>query len=135
MQKMFHGKSVTITKVQLVAETQIVTTDVNVVDVNVTTKSKTIEKHVFKDREPRKAINVVNWKREEWLKKSTVETIPLIQKTQIQTEGPSTSMEGWNTTWPNMPNTTSMEAHKSQEVVNSQEILITVEEIFLDISK
>jgi hypothetical protein len=39
MQKMFHGKSMTITEVQLV-ETQIVTTDVNVVDVNVTTISK-----------------------------------------------------------------------------------------------
>jgi hypothetical protein len=28
---------------------------VNVVDVNVTTRSKVIEKHVFKNREPRKA--------------------------------------------------------------------------------
>jgi hypothetical protein len=44
-------------------------------------------------------------------------------------------MEGWNTTWPGMPNTTSMEAHKSQEVINSKENLIIVEEMFLDISK
>jgi hypothetical protein len=44
-------------------------------------------------------------------------------------------MEGWNTTWPNMPNTTPVEAYKSQEVVNSQEKLITIEEIFLNISK
>jgi hypothetical protein len=44
-------------------------------------------------------------------------------------------MEGWNTTWPNMPNTTCMEAQKSQEVMNSQEKLITIEEIFLDIGK
>jgi hypothetical protein len=43
IQKMFHGKYVVITKVQLVAETQIVTTDVNVVDVNVTTRSKVTE--------------------------------------------------------------------------------------------
>jgi hypothetical protein len=35
MQKMFHGKSVVIAEVQFVVETQIVTTDVNVVDVNV----------------------------------------------------------------------------------------------------
>ncbi len=37
-----------------------------------------------------------------------VETIQQIQKTQIHTEGPSTSMEGWNTTWPSMPNITPM---------------------------
>jgi len=43
MQKMFHGKSVTVVEVQLVAKTQIVIVDVNVVDVNVTTRSKVIE--------------------------------------------------------------------------------------------
>ncbi len=37
---MFHGKFMIILKVQLVAETQIVITNVNVVDVNVTTRSK-----------------------------------------------------------------------------------------------
>jgi len=41
MQKMFHG---TITKVRLVTETKIVITNVNVVDVNVTTRSKTTKK-------------------------------------------------------------------------------------------
>jgi hypothetical protein len=40
---MFHGKFVTITKVQPVAKAQIVTIDVNVVDVNVTTRSKATE--------------------------------------------------------------------------------------------
>jgi hypothetical protein len=34
-----------------------------------------------------------------------------------------------------MPNATFVEAHKSQEVVNSQEKLIIVKEIFVDISK
>ncbi len=38
---------------------QIVTTDVNVVDVNVTT-SKTIKKQVFKDREPRKVKSIAD---------------------------------------------------------------------------
>jgi hypothetical protein len=47
----------TITKVQLVVETQTVIVDVNVVDVNVTTRSKVTEEQVFKDREPRKAKN------------------------------------------------------------------------------
>ncbi len=59
-----------------------------------------------------------------------VEIIQQIQKTQTQTEGPSTSMEGWNTTWPKMPNTTPVDAQKSQEVMNSQGKLIIVKEIF-----
>ncbi len=33
-------------------------------------------------------------------------------------------MEGWNKNWLAMPNIIPMEAQKSQEVVNSQEILI-----------
>jgi hypothetical protein len=40
---MFHGKSVTVVEVQLVIETQIVIVDVNMVDVNVTTRSKVIK--------------------------------------------------------------------------------------------
>jgi hypothetical protein len=44
-------------------------------------------------------------------------------------------MEGWNTTWPSMLNTTLVETQKSHEVVNSQEKLIIVKEIFLDIGK
>ncbi len=40
MKKMFHGKFVTIVEVQLVAQTQIIIVDVNVVDVIVTTRSK-----------------------------------------------------------------------------------------------
>jgi hypothetical protein len=40
MQKMFHGKFVAIVKVQPVVDAQITITDVNVVDVNVTTRSK-----------------------------------------------------------------------------------------------
>ncbi len=38
MHKMFHGKSMTIAEVQLVTETQTVIANVNVVDVNVTTR-------------------------------------------------------------------------------------------------
>jgi hypothetical protein len=43
MQKMFLGKFVTIIKVQLVIKTQIVIANVNVVDVNVSTRSKITE--------------------------------------------------------------------------------------------
>jgi hypothetical protein len=54
---------------------------------------------MFKDKEPRKAQSVVDWEKEEQLKKSMVETKWL-----------STSMEGWNTTWAGMPNTIHVEA-------------------------
>jgi hypothetical protein len=47
---MFHGKFMTIVKVQPIVEAKIVTTDVNVVDVNVATRSKAIKEHVFKDK-------------------------------------------------------------------------------------
>ncbi len=75
MQKMFHGKSVRVAQVQPIIETQIIIADVNVVDVNVTTRSKVTEKQVFKDRKPRKEKNVIDWEKEEQLKQSMVETI------------------------------------------------------------
>jgi len=74
-------ESMIIAKVQPIAKTQTTTTYVNVVDVNVTTRSKAIEKHVFKGREPRKEKNVVDWDKEKRLKKSMVETIQQIKKT------------------------------------------------------
>jgi hypothetical protein len=78
---MFHGKFMMITKVQLVAKTQIFTANVNVVDVNVTTRSKITKEQVFKDKEPRKTKSVTDWEKEKWLKKLMVETIQHIQKT------------------------------------------------------
>jgi inorganic pyrophosphatase len=71
---MLNGKSMIVIEIQLVVETQTITTNVNVVDVNVMT-SKAIEEQVFKDREPRKAMSVVDWENEEWFKKLMVETI------------------------------------------------------------
>jgi hypothetical protein len=68
MQKMFHGKSMTITKVQLVVETQTIIADVNGVDVNVPTGNKVTEEHVFKDTKPRKVKSVADWEKEEQLK-------------------------------------------------------------------
>ncbi len=98
MQKMFHGNSMTVAKVQFVAKTQIVIADVNVVDINVTIRSKMTEEQVFKDKELRKAKSVIDQEKEEWLNQCMVETIQQIQKTQTQIKGPSTSIEGWNTT-------------------------------------
>ncbi len=63
MQKMFHGKLVTMVEVQPIVEAQIVTTYANVVDVNVATRSMATKKQVFKDRERRKANNAANWKK------------------------------------------------------------------------
>jgi hypothetical protein len=60
MKKMFHEKSMIITKAQLVFETQTVIADVNVMDVNVTTRSKVTEEHVFMDKEPKKTKSVVD---------------------------------------------------------------------------
>jgi hypothetical protein len=57
---MFDGKFVTIAKVQPVVKTQTIIVDVNVVDVNVTTRSKVTEEHVFKDRDPIKVKSVAN---------------------------------------------------------------------------
>ncbi len=50
-------------------------------DVNVTTRSKITEEHVFKDRNPKKTKSVVDWGNEKQLKLSMVETIQQIQKT------------------------------------------------------
>jgi hypothetical protein len=55
---------------------------VNVVIVNVTTRSKVTKEHMFKDRDPRKANSVANWEKEKQLKQSMVEIIQQIQKTQ-----------------------------------------------------
>jgi hypothetical protein len=74
MQRCFMG-IVVITKVQLVVEIKTIIVNVNVVDVNVTTRSKVIKKQVFENRKPRKTNNDVNWEKEEQLKKSMVETI------------------------------------------------------------
>jgi hypothetical protein len=48
---------------------------VNVVVVNVTTRSKATKEHVFKDKKVKKAKSFVDWEKEKWFKKSMVETI------------------------------------------------------------
>jgi hypothetical protein len=60
MLKMFHGKSMTIVEVQLVVEIEIVTTNVNVVDVDVIIRSKVIEEQIFKNSKPKKSKNFVD---------------------------------------------------------------------------
>jgi hypothetical protein len=48
---------------------------VNVVDVNLTTRNKATEEQMFKNIEPRKIKNVVEWEKKEQLKKSMMEII------------------------------------------------------------
>jgi len=43
MQKMFHGISMTITKIQPITKVKTIIIDMNVVDVNVTKRSKATE--------------------------------------------------------------------------------------------
>jgi hypothetical protein len=57
---MFHGKFVIIAEVQPIVKTQTDIANVNVVDVNVTTRSKVTEEHVFKDRKLKRAKNVAS---------------------------------------------------------------------------
>ncbi len=72
---MLKCKRCFIVEVQLVVVTQIVTTYVNVVDVNVTTRNKAIEEQMFKDKEPRKVNSATNLEKKEHLKKTMVKTI------------------------------------------------------------
>ncbi len=54
-----------------------------------------------------------------------------MQKEKITNEGSSTSIKGWNTMLPSMPDTTPfIEPQKPQEYVISQNKLILEEEIF-----
>ncbi len=112
---MFHGKSLIVVEVQHVTKTQTIIANVNVVDVNVTTRSKVTKEQMFKDKKLKKIKIVTHWEKEEWLKQSMVETIQQIQKTQTQIKRPSTSMEGWNTPQPDTLNTTPVDAQKYQK--------------------
>jgi len=57
---MFHGKFVIVVEVQPIVKTQTVIVDVNVVYVNVATRSKVTEEHVFKDKKLKKTKNVAS---------------------------------------------------------------------------
>jgi hypothetical protein len=70
---------------------------VNVIDINVATRSIIIKDHVFQEREPRKNKITTYWEKKEKLKKTMVKTIQHLQKVQATNEGSFTSIEGWNT--------------------------------------
>ncbi len=70
----------TIIELQPIVETQTIIADVNVVDVNVTTRSKVIEEQVFKNKKRRKIKNVIHQEKEKWLKHFMMETFQQIHK-------------------------------------------------------
>ncbi len=136
MKKMFQGKDGSSSKGKTIVEVKIITTNVNVVDVNVDTRSIIIKDQVFQKRKPQKRKSIVDWEKEENLKKTMVDIIQQLQKSQAISEGSSTPIKGWNTMWPRMPDTTPfMKPQKPQEYIISQSKLILIKEIFQDISK
>ncbi len=60
---------------KLIIETKVITTFVNMVDVNVTTWSKTNEEHVFKGYKPRKNKSTIDWEAKDKLKNYMLEMI------------------------------------------------------------
>jgi hypothetical protein len=74
MQKMFQGKNASNLEGKTIAKVKTVTTNVNVIDVNVVTRSRIIKKKMFLEIGPRKNKTTVDWE-EEKLKKTMVETI------------------------------------------------------------
>jgi len=112
MQKMFQGKNASNLEGKAIVEVKTITTNVNVIDVNVVTRSRIIKKQIFLEIGPRKNKTTVDWE-EEKLKKTMVETISQLQKTQATNEGSSASIERWNKMWPGMFNITpSIEPQK-----------------------
>ncbi len=75
MQSMFKDKGGQSIEFKLVAKVKTIIASVNMVDVNVTTQSKTSEEQMFKDQQLRKNKSTANWEVEEKLKRSMVETI------------------------------------------------------------
>jgi hypothetical protein len=63
------------TKFKPTVEETMVTASINMVEVNVTTRSKTSEEQMFKDREPRKNKSAIDWEVEKKWKRSMVKTI------------------------------------------------------------
>jgi hypothetical protein len=106
MQKMFQWKNASSSKGKTIVKVKTVIIDVNVINFNVVTRSIITKYQLFQEREPQKNKSTTYWKKEEKLKKIMVETIQKLQKAQTTSEGSSTSIEGWNTMWPSMPNIT-----------------------------
>ncbi len=66
MHNMFKNKGVKTTKKQAMVEPKVANPSIHIVDVNMAiTKSKVIEKQVFKNREPFKKKFAIDWEEEQ----------------------------------------------------------------------
>ncbi len=93
----------------------------NVLHVNVATISTIIDEQMLQEKEPRRNKTIAYMEKEDKLKKMMVNTIQQLQTKQTKSEGLSTSMERWNTTWPSMSNTTpSLETPEPLESIAAQ---------------
>jgi outer membrane protease len=77
---MFQGKNASSLKKKVVVKVKIINVNVNVVDINVPTISIITKDQVFHEREPSKNKSTIDWKKEEKLNKTIVETIQQFQK-------------------------------------------------------
>jgi len=117
MQKMSPKKKISTLDGNVVVNVKIIIVEVNV-NVNVATRSRIIDEQVLQEKEPRKNKTIAYMEKEKKLKKIMVNTIQQLYTGQTKSEGPSTSMERWNTTWLNMLNTTpSLETPKPSESI------------------
>jgi hypothetical protein len=72
---MFKNKGMKTTEKQTMVEPKVANPSIHIVDVNMAiTKSKVVEEHVFKDKEPIKK-SIASWEEEQKLQQFFVKTI------------------------------------------------------------
>ncbi len=60
-------------KRETIVEVKIITTNVNVIDVNVVIRSRIRKYYVFQEREPQKSKSTIDWEKEKNLKETMVD--------------------------------------------------------------
>jgi hypothetical protein len=75
MQNIFQGKNASSSKGKMVGKVKTITTNVNVININIVIRSKIIKNLVFWEKEPRKNKSITNWEKEDKFKKTMVKTI------------------------------------------------------------
>jgi hypothetical protein len=105
MQNMSQGKNISILDGNAIVNVKTITIEVDVLHVNVAIRSRIIDKQVLQEKEPRKNKIIAYMEKEDKFKKRMVDTIQQLWTGQAKSEGLSTSMERWNTTWPSMSDT------------------------------
>jgi len=109
---MFQGKNASNSEGKAIAKVKTITTSVNVINVNVGTRSKITKKTSFLGEITKEEQNYYRLGGGEVEEDNGGDNL-VVAKAQATNEGSSTSIEGWNTMWPRMFNITpSIEPHK-----------------------